>query len=513
MSRYLPSLPLAPTPSYPEQQHLAPENPLIPERTPTTPHSPSASRFPRLGLSQVWVRFLLAIVGLMLAFGAALFSTVSREAGNIWGTIILASAALLLAIFVGLTTVPYLARRVVASRVREAMDYDVTRAGMIYILISVVIGIAAINTGNNLLYVVVAALLSAILVSGIASALVLRSLTLDVHLPEHVFAGRPMLARLLLQNASSWLPSFSVRVVPAKRKSILQSRWRWEAYTFGWPRNRAPQDQWLRVPDRRLRRVREEAEKPILQESVYFPFLSPGQELRADLEITFPARGRYCDKNFGLATRFPFAFLMKTRRINLPREVVAYPIVEPTEQFLEVLPMITGEFETFARGRGNDLYLIREYMPDDSARHVDWKATARTGALKVREFSREDERKLRVVFDNPTPGVLLPAVYEQAVRLAASLGWHFHHEDVEVSFVAPGLEPTEDVFSFLRYLALVEPQEATPIFSRLRASDDYNLIVTARAAAELPAPLAARSYVISLAAPGKTPPAPSPISS
>jgi uncharacterized protein (DUF58 family) len=513
MSRYLPSLPLAPTPSYPEQQHLAPENPLIPERTPTTPHSPSASRFPRLGLSQVWVRFLLAIVGLMLAFGAALFSTVSREAGNIWGTIILASAALLLAIFVGLTTVPYLARRVVASRVREAMDYDVTRAGMIYILISVVIGIAAINTGNNLLYVVVAALLSAILVSGIASALVLRSLTLDVHLPEHVFAARPMLARLLLQNASSWLPSFSVRVVPAKRKSILQSRWRWEAYTFGWPRNRAPQDQWLRVPDRRLRRVREEAEKPILQESVYFPFLSPGQELRADLEITFPARGRYCDKNFGLATRFPFAFLMKTRRINLPREVVAYPIVEPTEQFLEVLPMITGEFETFARGRGNDLYLIREYMPDDSARHVDWKATARTGALKVREFSREDERKLRVVFDNPTPGVLLPAVYERAVRLAASLGWHFHHEDVEVSFVAPGLEPTEDVFSFLRYLALVEPQEATPIFSRLRASDDYNLIVTARAAAELPAPLAARSYVISLAAPGKTPPAPSPISS
>ncbi|MFZ1130794.1 MAG: DUF58 domain-containing protein [Terriglobales bacterium] len=486
---------------------------MIPERTPTTPHSPSASRFPRLGLSQVWVRFLLAIVGLMLAFGAALFSTVSREAGNIWGTIILASAALLLAIFVGLTTVPYLARRVVASRVREAMDYDVTRAGMIYILISVVIGIAAINTGNNLLYVVVAALLSAILVSGIASALVLRSLTLDLHLPEHVFAGRPMLARLLLQNASSWLPSFSVRVVPAKRKSILQSRWRWEAYTFGWPRNRAPQDQWLRVPDRRLRRVREEAEKPILQESVYFPFLSPGQELRADLEITFPARGRYCDKNFGLATRFPFAFLMKTRRINLPREVVAYPIVEPTEQFLEVLPMITGEFETFARGRGNDLYLIREYMPDDSARHVDWKATARTGALKVREFSREDERKLRVVFDNPTPGVLLPAVYEQAVRLAASLGWHFHHEDVEVSFVAPGLEPTEDVFSFLRYLALVEPQEATPIFSRLRASDDYNLIVTARAAAELPAPLAARSYVISLAAPGKTPPAPSPISS
>jgi uncharacterized protein (DUF58 family) len=455
-----------------------------------------------LGLSQVWVRFLLAIVGLALAFGAALFSTITGEAGNVWGMIILASASLLLATFVGLTTVPYLARRVVASRVREAMDYDVTRPGMIYILISVVIGIAAINTGNNLLYVVVAALLSAILVSGVASAMVLRSLTLDVHLPEHVFAERPMLARVLLRNTSGWLPSFSVRVMPAKRKN--KDRWRWEAYTFAWPRNRAPQNQWLRLPDRRLRRVHEEVEKPILQESIYFPFLAAGQELRADLEINFPQRGRYCEKNVGLATRFPFSFLMKTRRVNLPREIIVYPVVESTEQFREVLPMVTGEFETFISGRGNDLYLIRDYMPDDSARHVDWKATARTGALKVREFSREDERKLRIVFDNPAPGVLPPAAYERAVRLAASFGWHFHHEDVEVSFVAPGLEPTEDIFTFLRYLALVEPQEATPVFGRLRASDDYNVIVTAREATEMPATLAARSYVISLGHDRKT---------
>ena len=424
---------------------------VVTERPLATSRHLSTSRLHRLGLSQVWVRFLFAIVGLVLAFGAALFSTVSREAGSVWGTVLLASVALLLATFVGLTTVPYLARRVVASRVREAMDYDVTRAGMIYILISVIIGIAAINTGNNLLYVIVAALLSAILVSGLASALVLRSLILDVHLPEHIFAGRPMLTRLFLRNSSSWLPSFSVRVVPAKRKN--KDHWHWEAYTFGWPRNRSPQNQWFRLPDRRLRRIHQEPEKAILQESVYFPFLAPEQELRADLELTFPDRGRYCEKNFGLATRFPFSFLMKTRRVNLAREVIVYPVVEPADQFLGVLPMVTGEFEAFVRGRGYNLYRIREYMPDDSARHVDWKATARTGALKVREFSREDERKLRIVFDNPAPGVLDPEEYERGVRLAASLGWHFHHEDVEVSFVAPGLEPTEDVFTFLRYLA------------------------------------------------------------
>jgi uncharacterized protein (DUF58 family) len=470
---------------------------LISERAPVVVPKQAASRFLKFGLSQIWVRFLLALIGLALAFAAALFSTVSREAGSVWGTVFLASVALLLATFVGLTTVPYLARRVVASRVREAMDYDVTRAGLIYILISVVIGIAAINTGNNLLYVVVAALLSAILVSGVASAWVLRGLALDVHLPEHVFAGRPMLARMLLRNTSSWLPSFSVRVVPAKRKSS-KGLWRWESYTLGIPSSRAPQDQWLRLPDRRLRRVVDEIEKPILRESVYFPFLAPGQELRADLEMSFPSRGRYSEKNFGLATRFPFSFLMKTRRINLARELIVFPAVESADQFLEVLPMVTGEFEAFVAGRGCDLHRIREYMPDDSARHVDWKATARTGSLKVREFSREDERKLRIVFDNPAPGVLSPEVYERAVGLAASLGWHFHHEDVEVSFVAAGLEPTRDVFSFLRYLAVVEPQEATPVFSRLRPSEDYNLIVTAGDEAGIPPALAARSYVLTL---------------
>jgi uncharacterized protein (DUF58 family) len=376
------------------------------------------------------------------------------------------------------------------------MDYDVTRAGLIYMVITVVIGIAAINTGNNLLYVVVSSLLAAIIVSGIASAVVLRGLELDVLLPEHVFAARPMMARLLLSNASSWMPSFSVRVVPAKRKAARS--WRWEAYTFGWPRNRAPEKQWFRMPDRRLLRVSEHLERPILEQSVYFPFLAPEQELRADLELCFPERGRYREKNFGLATRFPFAFLTKTRRINLPREIVVYPVVEPTDHFLEVLPMVTGEFETYVRGRGNDLYRIREYMPEDSARHVDWKATARTGSLKVREFSREDERKLRIVFDNPAPGVLAPVVYERAVRLAASIAWHFHHEDVEVSFVAPGLEPTSDVFDFLHYLALVEPQDATPVFGRLRPSEDYNLIVTARGQTDIPRAFAGASYVISL---------------
>src|SRR5882762_8340213 len=103
---------------------------------------------------EVWVKFVVAMVGLGLAFAAALFSTVSRDTGNLWGTVILASISLLLAALVGLVTVPYLARRVALERLRETFNYEVTRAGVVYVLVTLVIGVAALNTGNNLLYIV-----------------------------------------------------------------------------------------------------------------------------------------------------------------------------------------------------------------------------------------------------------------------------------------------------------------------------------------------------------------------
>ena len=61
----------------------------------------SRARFLPFEMSEAWVRFLLAIVGLLLAFGAALFSTVAREAGSLWGTLVFSSVAQLLLAHVG----------------------------------------------------------------------------------------------------------------------------------------------------------------------------------------------------------------------------------------------------------------------------------------------------------------------------------------------------------------------------------------------------------------------------
>jgi hypothetical protein len=295
------------------------------------------------------------------------------------------------------------------------------------------------------------------------------------------------------------LPSFSIHVVPSKRRKPV-SQWLWEPATFGFPPKRPPEQQWVRLPDRRVRRIVHDGSTPgIFDGSAYFPYIAPQTELSADLELRFQRRGRYAENGFGLATRFPFAFLSKTRRVPLTRTVLVYPPVEPTDEFLDILPMITGEVEAFVRGRGYDLYRIREYMPEDTARHVDWKATAKSGSLKVREFSREDERKVRLVFDNPAPGVLAPDAYERAVALAASLAWHFASEDADLSFAAQGYQDERDVYKFLSYLALLDPQPQASIIDTLAVTGDYNIVLTTRARGTVPTALWNCSYLIFLA--------------
>ncbi|HSA92043.1 MAG TPA: DUF58 domain-containing protein [Terriglobales bacterium] len=447
---------------------------------------------------EAWIRFFIAVTGLAVAFAAAVFSTVFREQGNVFATAVAASLALLIAGLVAVTSVPYLARRVALERVREAFDYDVTREGVVYLVMALVIGIAGLNTGNNLLFIIVSAMLAGILVSGVASAGVLRGLNLEVALPMHLFAGRTVAARITLRNTRRTAPSFSVSVVPPRLKKA-EHHWRWERSVFAFPGNRSPEQQWLRMPDLALRRVTTAAvESGILRQPVYFPYLPARAARTADLELRFERRGRYRQDGLGLATRFPFSFLVKTRRVPFRREVIVYPSVEPTDELFEVLPLITGEFEAFVRGRGYDLYRIREYMPEDSARHVDWKATAKSMSLKVREFTREDERKLRIVWDNPPPGVVTTAAYENAVALGASLAWHFAGEDTDLSFAAAGYAGLGDVYDFLSYLALVEPQAEASVLDSLEVTDDYNVILTARPRGSIPTRLWACSYFIFL---------------
>ncbi len=447
---------------------------------------------------EAWVRFFAALAGLALAFTAALFSTVAARTGNVLATAVLASAALLMSGWVGLITVPYLARRVALARVKEALQYDITREGIAYLGLVLVVGVAALNTGNNLLFIIVSAMIAAILVSGIVSAGMLRRMELEVGLPEHVFANRPVTGRVMVRNHSRLWPAFSVSVVPPKEKPAA-TKWVLHRSMFRWPPKAPPEKQWLKLPDLYLSRVVIPAVRAdILKKPVYFPYVPSETSSSAEVELVFPQRGRFVQHGFGISTRFPFSFLRRTHRVASAREIVVYPPVEQTDELFEVLPMITGEFEAFVAGRGYDLYRIREYLPDDSARHVDWKATAKTGALKVREFTREDERKLRIVFDNPPPDTLPPDRYEKYIDLAASLAWHFAGENTDLSFITDQELKAADVYGFLTYLALAEPRKGKSLLEDIEPSDDYNIIFTNRKRGTIPTGLWSCSYFVFL---------------
>jgi uncharacterized protein (DUF58 family) len=459
-----------------------------------------ASRFTKLATSfraensGAWLRFLLAAVGLTLAFGAAIFSTAARDAGNVLATVVLATLALLLGAAVGLGIVPYLARRVGARRLREALDFEVTRAGVLYAVVVLLIGVAALNTGNNLLYIIVAAMLAAIAVSGFASSICLHNLELDLKIPDHIFAGTEIPATVSVRNRRTWVPSLSVSAVPIE-KDKQRNRWRWVATTFPVPPWRPPERQWLQLPDRKLRRITVGEPSGVFHQSAYFPLIPPKAQLQAEVKLTFRRRGRYQER-FSLSTRFPFAFLVKTRRVALAREVLVYPELTNSEDVVELLPVLSGKLEAYLRGRGADLYRIREYLPEDSARHVDWKATAKSGSLKVREFAREDERRLRLVFDNPRQGVLPPHAYERMVSLATSLAWRLTQERVFLSFVSQEYEGTGDVYGFLQSMATIAPKSGPSLLETLRGSTDYSVVFTAEKRGTIPASMWATSYFV-----------------
>src|SRR5438309_17188 len=163
-----------------------------------------------------WRSFAISIVALGGALLLALYSSVAAEDGKTWVAGLSGLSALAVSGWVAFTVVPALARRTPLQWLAHRMDYRVTREGLVYLAGIFVIALAALNTGNNLLFMTLACLLAGILISGIISQMVLSGVELRLDLPEHIFANQPVLALAELENHKKMLPSFSLRLVGAR---------------------------------------------------------------------------------------------------------------------------------------------------------------------------------------------------------------------------------------------------------------------------------------------------------
>jgi len=415
---------------------------------------------------------------LAAALFLALYSGAAAEEGHLFIAGGSALAALVLAGWVALTVVPALARRSPLGWLSYQIEYKVTREGIVYIAGILVVALAAVNTGNNLLFMVLACLMAGLLISGLLSRVVLGGIDVNLELPEHIFARRTILAVAELYNEKQMTPSFSVSLVSETATQASKNPLA----------NSLPQ---------------------ILDRPVYFPYIPHRQTVRQSVELTFPRRGIYRQDALGLRTRFPFGFLQKTRRVNSKIEVVVYPQIQPTEEFYEVLPLVSGELESYQRGRGNDLYAIRDYQSNDSARHVDWKASAKIGTLQVKEFAREDERRVMLVLDPYVDPQATDAKaaeqFERAVTLCAGLAWHFYEinsvmEFRSAGFGTPRMGAGEVIYDILRYLASVTPlrQEAGKSFLDTLGDthDIFKIVLTNQPSGSIPSSLWNTAYFL-----------------
>jgi hypothetical protein len=200
-----------------------------------------------------------------------------------------------------------------------------------------------------------------------------------------------------------------------------------------------------------------------MKSGVYFPLIAAGATLDAVVDVRFPRRGAYRQNGFAFSTSFPFGFLEKTARVTLTREMVVYPAIDPQPGFDDLLAGISGEIESHYRGLGRDFYRIRPYEAFESSRHVDWKASAHVGSLQIREFARELEQTVEIFLDRDVPRALDPW-FEHAVNCCAFLAWRLSTQGASIHFRSNGYEfrqPEDgDIYTILKYLALVYPQRA-----------------------------------------------------
>lgn len=422
-----------------------------------------------------WRSFGIAMLVLSVSLLIALFSAAAAQEGRFWLAAGATAISLVLAAWVAVVIVPALAKRTSLRWLIYQVDYRLTREGIVYLVAVLVLVLAALNTGNNLLFMILACALAGILVSGVLSRAVLTAIALKFDLPEHIFARRPVLAELELRNEKQLWPSISLRVVGENKDAAEQ----------------------------------------VLTTPVFFPYIPRLGSVRQKVELSFPHRGVYRQDAFAIRTRFPFGFFEKSRRMDSDIEILAYPRVEPADQFYEVLPLLSGEMASYFRGRGHELHSLRHYQPADSARFVDWKITAKTGQIMVREFAREDERRVMIVLDpfmgdaalasDEAAPTQLNERFERAVSLAASIAWHFYEIDSVIQFrtdrfATPMAPAPEIIYDALRELARIQPDTSAAggafLDDLVRDHEIFKIILTRRAQHSIPSALWSSSYIV-----------------
>ncbi len=444
---------------------------------------------------------VVVIGGLALA-GLTLYA---HQTGNIKLAGISAGASLVFVLVILVFVVPPLARNAGREASQLNLPFEFTTGGAIMLVLVLIVGFSAWNTGNNLLFIVLSFLLASMVVGFFAGHLCLKKLDVKMRFPDTIFAGEATPIIVSLTNRKRIFPSFSV---------VAEVRGKEREHSIASDELNALLPAWIA---KRLGRA------PVIHRTLdHFAYIGRNSTSELRSEHIFPHRGRLMIRDFELSTKFPFGFFRHRRRLSAKSaEIVVLPRAEHLDLRLTDFPSGSGERSTARRGPGLDLLALRDYQPQDELRSIDWKATARSRNLTVREYASEDELRVSVFLDprvarNPKSQARLrerlaneqagkPVVaserFEEGASLAASVLSHLAAEKADFRLIVEGT-PGEfgrgrgQLYDSLKRLAIAEPDilgpddtaEPDPGLSRMlsQTEEGHRILLTARGTADLP---------------------------
>jgi uncharacterized protein (DUF58 family) len=294
----------------------------------------------------------------------------------------------------------------------------ITRVGLWFVLFTVLVGVAATNTGNNALYLVLSGMLALLAMSGIVSRWNLERLRIAIEPPGELFARRPTLVDFTLVNAGRWLPRWLLLLGLS-----AQGPWR------------------------------------------LVPYLRAGESARGAIEVIFPRRGRHRFEAAHVASLFPLGLFRKGMRYASPLEALVYPELYPAGEIEIVASGLSGDRSAARPGWGHELHALRSFRQGDDPRAIHWKKSAQTGGLVYQEREAEETLRLSILFDDGTgrPGSEEEAArFERLVSEAATAAWDYLDRGFEVELVTrrrrvPFGKGARHRREILTELALVEP--------------------------------------------------------
>ncbi len=238
----------------------------------------------------------------------------------------------------------------------------ITFSGLLCMAIVVLVGLAALNSETNLLFLLFGISLGVVGFSALAPLAMVRDLEVERIAPAAVIAGRPFTIGYCVRNRRRWIRSWSLVVgeVPAGRP--------WPRFPLG-----------------------------------FVEVLDPGCEARIELTSVCPVRGRVPLKAVRLLSRFPFGLFACSVDVDLSTELVVYPAVgrlrgDPWHDRHSRESMSSQS----SRRQGHaheEFYGVREYRPGDNLRWIHWRRSARVGQLIVREGVPARAEHLTVLLD------------------------------------------------------------------------------------------------------------------